>query len=326
MDRTTRFLLAFLFALAAAGSARGARADCPSEPAPPVAEAQAFYADAKGSVVDSRRLRQQLASIAPIRRFVTEASARADSADRSDRACALGMLESWARGRALLEEPGEFAGMRERQRWAIALNVVALKLRAGGADISPLLGWLGELNRAVMRDFGRRNRADNLNAWSGVTAASFAVLQGDREARSYADLAWRQGIGAIRPDGYIDTELARGGRALLYHAYYLSALMTLQGFRHALGDETNARDRAALERLASRVGDGLCDSSVMAAASRGGPQEKVAILELGPIAAFAGGLGGPDLLKCAPPEIPRTDPVMGGDLPRTARILASGRR
>jgi hypothetical protein len=106
MDRTTRFLLAVLFALAAAGSARAARADCPSEPAPPVAEAQAFYADAKGSVVDSRRLRQELALIAPIRRFVTEASTRADSADRSDQACAFGMLESWARGRARLAEPG----------------------------------------------------------------------------------------------------------------------------------------------------------------------------------------------------------------------------
>ena len=246
MVRTARLFVAALLAALTSASAASA-ATCPDEPAPALVQSQSFYSDAKGSVVDAEKLRQNLALIAPIRRFVTEASQRADSADRSEQDCALNMMLAWARGHALLDQPRDFAAMRERERWAIALDIIALKLRADGKDITPLVDWLAEMDHGVLHDFGRRSRSDNLNAWSGVAAASLAVLKEDREAKAYADAVWRQSIAAIRPDGYVDTELARGPRALLYHAYYLSALMTLKAFRHAAGVQTSAGDHAAID-------------------------------------------------------------------------------
>jgi poly(beta-D-mannuronate) lyase len=116
------------------------------------------------------------------------------------------------------------------------LNIIALKLKASGINIDSVLGWLGELNNAVISYFGRRGRADNLNCWSGVNAASYCVLSGDRLAKQYEDTVWNQSIQAIRPDGFVDTELARRGRAAHYHEYFLSALITMHAFRKALGE------------------------------------------------------------------------------------------
>jgi len=201
--------------------------------------------------------------------------------------------------------------------------------------IDPLLGWLGDLNHEVIDYFEHRNHlataahrpdagwapVDNLSVWSGVNAASYAVLSADRDVRAYEDKVWSQAIEAIRPDGYAESELRRGARALHYHVYLLSAILTMLAFRQALSEPLTAGDRAAVMRLVDRVGGALCDPSGMAAAAGNFPQVKVAPLVLSPGHTLEPDFSNAQIRSCLP-DIPTTDPMFGGDLEHTARILA----
>jgi poly(beta-D-mannuronate) lyase len=299
--------------------------NCPDDATVARVDATPVYSDAQGSVVDPAKLRFHEQQILPLRNFVTDASRRADSTDPAQRECALAMMRDWAKNRAMEVPPADFGGLRELERFGISLNIIALKLRADGLDIGPLLGWLGELNRIVIGRFESRDRVDNLYVWSGVAAASYALLSRDDGARRHADDVWKKGLAAIRPDGFVDSELRRGSRALLYHVYDLSALLTLRAFRTALGETNSDQDQVSLARLADRVGASLCDPSSMATASGSATQEKTPAIEFAPIVAFAGNLSGPRLLGCAPEGIPKSDPILGGEFDKTAAILADVR-
>lgn len=300
-------------------------ANCPNDAAVARVEAATVYSDAQGSVVDPAKLRLHEQQILPLRNFVTDASRRADSIDPAERECALAMMLDWAKTKAMEAPPADFGGLRELERFGISLNIIALKLRADGLNTDPLLGWLGALNRIVIERFGTRDRVDNLYVWSGVAAASYALLGHDDVAGRYANDVWTKGVAAIRPDGFVDSELRRGNRALLYHVYDLSALMTLRAFRNALGESNSDQEQASLARLADRVGSSLCDPSSMASAAGSTTQEKAPAIEFAPIAAFAESLSGPRVLRCAPADIPKSDPILGGQFDKTVAILANFR-
>jgi poly(beta-D-mannuronate) lyase len=308
---------------------------CPDEPAVPRVESAKFYSDAHASVVEMDKVRERNKLILPLRTFVTDASLRADSADPAQQECALHMMLVWAQGKSMEETPADVAGEHDRQLFTISLNVIALKLRAAGLKIDPLLGWLGELNREVIDYFAHRHQlamnahrpdagwapVDNLYVWSGVNAASYAVLRADRDVKTYEDQVWGQAIEAIRPDGYVESELRRGARALHYHVYDLSAILMMLAFREALSEPVTASERTAIMRMVDRVGSALCDPSEMAAAAGNFPQEKVVPLVFSPGHTLASDFSNAQIRSCLP-DIPTTDPMFGGDLEHTARILA----
>jgi poly(beta-D-mannuronate) lyase len=297
--------------------------NCPNDPPLARVEAAPIYSDAKGSVVDADNLRLHEHQILPLRNFVTDASSRVDSDDRGERECALGMMRDWAKAGAMAQPPVDFNGLRELERFTISLNIIALKLRADGSDIAPLRDWLGTLNHTVIQRFEKRNLVDNLDVWSGVAGASYALLSGDEIARHHENEVWEQGIAAIRPDGFVNSELRRGARALSYHVYDLSALLTLNAFRNALGEPISAKDRAALAKLVDRVSGSLCEPSAMTIAAGGMVQEKVRPIVFAPIFAFAGSFADARMHSCGASDIPTTDPILGGDLNKTAAILAN---
>jgi poly(beta-D-mannuronate) lyase len=311
----------------AAGSGLARSGECPDDPSIIRVEAEPIYSDPKGSIVDPEELHRHAQQIMPLRKFVTDASQRADSASRNAQGCALSMMSAWAKAEAMAAAPTDFGGLRELERFTISLNVIALKLRADGLKIDPLLDWLGNLNHTVIDRFAERGRVDNLYVWSGVSAASYALLKVDDPARRYEGAVWIRAVSAIRPDGFVDSELRRGARALSYHAYDLSALLTLRALRTALGERLNGEDRTAVMRLVDRVGSSLCDPSQIVTASGGIAQEKSRAIEFAPLIAFAGDLADGRLSRCGPPDIPTSDPILGGNLDRTAAILADlGRR
>jgi poly(beta-D-mannuronate) lyase len=335
---TRGLLLAVAYALTSLACAAHA-GDCPSEPPVARVESAKFYSDSHGAVLDKDKVEERNRAILPLRNFVSDVSARIDGADRAGQECAQQMMLAWAQANALLEEPSDMAGQRDRQIFTISLNIIALKLQAAGLGIEPLLGWLGQVNHAVIDYFAKRNKlaaathrpeagwapVDNLYVWSGVDAASFAVLDHDRVARQYEDEVWSAEIKAIRPDGYVESELRRAGRALSYHVYDLSALLTLHAFRESLGEALTAQERAAIDRLVDRVGAALCDPAAMATAAGGFPQEKPVASSVGTGFALE-----PQFLsqqiRSFLAGIPTTDPLFGGNLARTADILANRRR
>jgi hypothetical protein len=93
-------------------------------------------------------------------------------------------------------------------------------------------------------------------------------------------------------------------------------------FRRALGEPLTTQERAAINRLVERIGAGFCDPSAMAAAVGGIPQEKAVPMMVGTGFALVPEFATPQVHSCLP-DIPTTDPLFGGSLDETGKILAS---
>jgi hypothetical protein len=301
--------------------------DCQIEAAPGRAQGATVYTDKNGSIADPEKVRQRNAAVLPLRNFVTHASQRVDSDSHAQQECAMNNMVAWAKGKALLESPADFNGQRERLEYALPLEILAVKLKARGFEIDPLKSWLGDLAHAVSKDFESLSRVGNLYVWSGAAAAAHAMLSRDEASKKYADKVWAFAIQSIRSDGYISQELNRAGRATVYHLYNLSAILTLNAFRAALGEELKPTERAAILKLAEKIGNALCDPAEIEKAS-GHAQEKFAFASgdfshsFYGTAAFANGvLPDPILGKCGPKTAPNDSPLFGGDFAKLRAIM-----
>lgn len=76
---------------------------------------------------------------------------------------------------------------------------------------------------------------------------------------------WRYFLAAVHDDGYLDSELSRGSRALIYHNRALPMLLALREIRRSLGIAETAEDRAKLKSLSDLVGHSICHPQDMAA-------------------------------------------------------------
>jgi poly(beta-D-mannuronate) lyase len=312
-----------LLVLALSFGAGGAQAACPSFAVVDRIKGAKFYADRAGSVVDRQAQRRNEELQAPVRQmlgFVTtaldNAEARSPTTD-----CAFSIIQQWAAQRGLLDPPSSTQGRVERARFAIGLTVIALKLRRFDYPLGDgILGWLKDLNDAVMTYFEKGTNRANLYIWSGVAAASFALLGADPRATAYENSVWRGSIAEITADGFLPRELARAHRALIYHQYAFSALLMLRQIRVALGEHESESDRAALRRLAARVSSSLCDPRAMVAAS-GAVQEMPNHTAFRVPEVFGDGLLDANWAKCGITPPHHNDVNLGGRLDLTARLL-----
>jgi poly(beta-D-mannuronate) lyase len=292
------------------------RAEVPAAAACPVVAPQAtidgvgWYADAAGSKVDPAALRAHLARIAEVRRYAT---ALVSAYQRGDIGCASGLLQNWAAADALLQRPVNFAGIRERLRFGMAITFVTLRLVADGHPLDPQTKvWIDKLNRAIVADFDRRNVVDNLYVWSGAAAALAFLVENDRLFADYRDKVFRAAIGQIGPDGFVPSELRRETRASLYHAYYLSALLLIQAMR---ADPTGDAD---IEMLARVVREGSCAAADFARRNNLPPQERQKAIDQGLITLFGARLGP---APCPMQKLETQDPLLGGDLAQLRQTL-----
>ena len=301
---------------------------CVEAPAPvPRLAATAIYSDRNSSIIDRAGLHKNYILTLPVRRFVTQLSQLADNANSGGIHCALLMLGEWDTGQALLEQPSNFVGMRERQRFAVAIDVAAIKLMHRNAILPKgVIDWIGEVNARVMTDFGRRQAVDNLNAWSGVNAALASLITQDPASAAYAEDAWRAGIAQINEDGFLPTELKRAAKAMNYHEYYLDALLFLRAARQAAGRPPAAAENRKLKLLADRINREMCGGPEMAQRA-GVPQDPPAAATLLPVAfAFGRDLVTSRWKMCSSGTFSHNDPTFGGDLDATVAALGSWRR
>lgn len=295
---------------------------------PPVSQVEGvdFYTDKHASTVDVEKQAADAASYRPIQMFVyrLEKMLDDDVTKPGSMDCVIHNLDYWAMSHAMMRHPSNFSGIRQRARFTIALNVIALKLMAAGFKLNDSIRlWLHGLSMEAIRDFEARQPRGNLYIWSGVDAASDALLSNDPTSRQYATTVWKQGIAKINSNGTVDTELDRASRSLLYHQYYLSGLLMLRSYRIALGNVISAADEAALELLATRVEEGLCDTSSMSSLLGGAEQEIPPPYQFAVPTAFGQGFFHSAWYRCAniPPSL--IDSGAGGDMAKLSEILKS---
>src|SRR5579859_4067968 len=201
-----------LIALSAAPSA----ADCPAVP-PPVRDikAQGYYTDAKSSVVDEEKRRQNAEMTKPLNDYLKQI---AEWSDRGEGACAAAWLAGWAQGGALL---GEMVHVNNDQsdymrQWELdGAAMVYLKVKASAtteqrAAIDP---WLIEIAKRNLDYWNNPSKhRNNHYYWTGVGILATGAATGDKALLETGRTIFQKGIGDIEEDGTLPMEMARGAK------------------------------------------------------------------------------------------------------------------
>lgn len=251
--------------------AASAHACAPPPPAIVDLDVTRFYGDAAGSKVDAAKLAEHDAAVAPLTVFVREITQSADKALRrtSSRAraevagCALGWLETWARGGALL------GAMRSQQaeyqrKWdftGLALAYVKLRPFASAEQRGAIQPWLMRLADASRAFFDDPARARN-NHWYWLGAGLAAV---GLESPRHWDMArgiMRDAARDVTAEGTLPLEMERKGRALFYHAFAVMPLVVMAEVAAARGEDWYALEDGALHRLVATTHAGLLDPAL----------------------------------------------------------------
>ena len=258
-----RALFAFLL-LALTGAPASA---APCRPIPdPVRdiEANRYYVDAAGTIVDPVLRARKDASVKPLKNFLRVASAAADryiaSGERESARCALEALGAWAQGDAMLGAMSSRQADYERN-WmlaGVAMAYLKVKPQATPSESKLIEAWLDRVAVEVRRFFDNPARARNNHYyWAALSVGASATATGSSSHWEFARQAVRDAASAVRPDGTLPLEMARERRALWYHAFALAPLVVLSELAARQGEDWYAIDDAALRRLATRVLDGI---------------------------------------------------------------------
>lgn len=245
--------------------------ECPSAAAAPIIGGSKVYLDSHGSKQSRAGVAANASSLKAVRQALVDLSRRLVDGDSG---CVSRILASWAKQSAFLENNYSFPRKRNRIRVATALNIAAARLRVAGSQLDgPTVEWLRAVTTAVSTDFPRYRlspdaRPDNLQLHAAVAAATYLLISKDDALATYQGQAWSDGLRQISPAGYVQTELQRGERSLLYHEYYLAALTMHAKVRAALGAPLTAVDEGSLARLQRLVVQGVCAPDVF---RRGAP-------------------------------------------------------
>lgn len=249
---------------------------------PPVAQlpvdfvTDGFYAldDPTHSIVDPVRMKAYAASSAPEKRDGNEAVQAADDYRRtgssSSARCTAAHLEANARGHALT---GKMSSNQAYyvQGWVLGAEAIAyLKVRDSGV-ITPeqraiILPWLKVVSQQARAYYDAKAEKDpaslnNHYYWAAVELAAVGIAANDRSDFDWAMKAARVGIAAIRPDGTLPREMARGRRALHYHLYAAGPLVMLAELGIPNGIDLYAERDGALKHLVRVAMAGIIDPS-----------------------------------------------------------------
>lgn len=241
-------------------------ADCP---APPEAmrgiEGVSFYTDPAFSRPDPERLAADAAVQKRLDDWLDAVQAAVEQARNGQAgaaACALSLLDDWAKSGALLGAVNQ-QGAYHRVRTLAGAGLAFLRIRdAAGLEpvsVGRVGRWMREVATAIQPRYDRESRAlvsdvrNNHAAWAGLAVAVAGIASDSRThfdwgmARLHAQLAQVTGEGAL------PQELARGALALHYHLFALEPIAALERLAAANGVALPPGEQASLERLTGFV-------------------------------------------------------------------------
>ncbi|MDX1368137.1 mannuronate-specific alginate lyase [Pseudomonas sp.] len=183
--------------------------------------------------------------------------------------CTLEWLGQWAQAHALLSLQYTHTG-KSMRKWALG-SIASAYLRLKFSRSQPLLGreaqtrpieaWLAQLGEQVVRDWREQplERLNNHQYWAAWAVMAAAVVVDRRDLFDWSVAQLRIGISQVTAEGYLPNELRRETRALAYHNYSLGPLMMLTAFAQANGIDLREDNHSAIQRLATRVEQGIDD-------------------------------------------------------------------
>ena len=252
--------------------------DCPAVPhLPENFVTNGFYArnDPTHSIIDPVLQKEYNRTSGPVKKEGNDIVAAADAfrttGSGAAALCVLTHLETLARDHALA---GTMSSSQAYfvQGWVVGAAAIAyLKVdgphRATPAQRALILPWLDKV-AAETRDFYDQRAskagggAQNHFYWAAVQLAATAIATGNRGEFDWAMTKAKAGIDAIQPDGTLPEEMRRGGRALHYHLYAASPLVTLAELGVPNGIDLYTYRNGALKKLVDVSVAGLVDPSL----------------------------------------------------------------
>ncbi|MEQ1714237.1 MAG: alginate lyase family protein, partial [Hyphomicrobium sp.] len=304
-----------------------AATSCPASPLPIRDLAlDRYYGDKTGSEVDPARKAAHADATRPrvdYLRTVTDTADRAVARrDAAAASCAAAWLEAWARADALL---GQMSGpqAQSQRKWDLAgLALAYLKIKPmldtpTRAAIGPWLIRLADAAHAHAVE--SKSKRNNHWYWLGVSVGATALATGSARHWDIARGIMADAARDIAADGTLPLELQRGKRALHYHAFSVTALVTLAELGAARGEDWTAAGDGALHRLVRATVSGLADPAVFDRLA-GVTQERPVNPGSGWLALYAA--RHPGRLPDTHPAIPARHRWLGGDVRVLADVLA----
>lgn len=283
-----------------------------------------WYKDKDNSIVDEKLKREHLEAVKPLHDFMGAVS---DAADMSlektelDLSCAIENLRSWANEGALLQEPKWSSPLAELTLSVVGLNIAALKFEQAQRPLpNDIKVWLRKITDTTINSYQTIKIRSNLYTWSAVAALANDLLMNDRHFDRYQEEVWLSSIRSIRSDGYIDGELARKGRALIYHNFMRGALVLMRRFREDQGRDSTTSETEALARLNDAVNENACVSTKIEALA-GVPQEPMGRWEAAIGTYFALASTNADWRKCTKVPDKFAGASYGGRFDLTDRMI-----
>lgn len=295
-----------------------------------------IYGDAAGSISDPERERRNAEMRAGLTAYLRLLHETYDpsSTHGLGKHCADIAIAQWVAANALLTRPTSSTPRVERVLAAVALNALFLKRsQAGHPSSVEERAWLRDLTAAVAQDYNRDSMANtqfyrnNVYFWSMAAQGLHAVLTHAPIFVARSEQGWQDAMRRIDADGYIEPELKRGRRALIYHQFAYSALLILRQTRYTLGLPVSAADQAAMKRLSDAIGRALCDPSDMARRAHVPDQEQPGAWGFRVPPVFGADLNGETWQRCGikPPPVV-VDLRIGGNIAATKRALERAAR
>jgi poly(beta-D-mannuronate) lyase len=257
-----------------------ALADCPPVP-PPVRDikAQGYYVDAKNSIVDEEKRRQNVEMTKPLDAYLRQIATWSDAGNG---ACAAAWLAGWAEGGALLGEMVHVNNdqsdyMRQWQLDGAAMVYWKVRAQATAEQRAKIDPWLIEIARRNLDYWNNpKKHRNNHYYWTGVGVLATGAATGDKALLEQGKAIFGKGVKDIEDDGTLPMEMARGGKALHYHNYALAPLVVMAELgSSATGEDWYGAGDHRLDLLAERVLSGWRDNSWFAEHA-GVAQEKLA--------------------------------------------------
>ena len=183
--------------------------------------------------------------------------------------CALDLLDRWAQAGALQSRTTDHTG-RAVRKWALGSYAAAwLRLKFSvsrplerhAEQAQRIEAWFDRLTAIVIEDWSGQpdDKFNNHEYWAAWAVMASGVALDRRDYFDWAVAQYRRAATQVDAQGYLANELARDTRALAYHNYSLGPLVMIAAFARANQVELLAEGGGALQRLASRVLQGVDD-------------------------------------------------------------------
>ncbi len=239
--------------------AGAAAQQCP-EPVSPVIDLEpvGYYIDKRATTIDPALLAENRRQVRPLNDFIAQVEAQtarmflADGAEAAGAAaCAIRLLDSWASNGALLGA-SNMQGNGHRRWAANALAVdfliaTSVPFREKEA-VDRVRSWLARVGDLLIETIG--SSKNNHRYWTAAALSATAIASGNRRHFEWALTAMSDGLDEVDMQGALPREMARGSRALSYHAFSLTPLLQVILFAKRNDVQLSEKEVSAVQRLA----------------------------------------------------------------------------